>query len=73
MSKEKQLTIRVVEAVKPSAEAYAKIKPTNTVTNANYQAFLDSNLVTPGMTMGDFRKAYEAYQAYKTNQGEDLP
>jgi hypothetical protein len=54
--------IRVaLEALKPFAEAFNP--KTNVDDDPKFQAFLDRNQITPQVTMGDFRRAHEAYAA----------
>lgn len=58
-----------LEALKPFADAY---KPEIWTTNIpQLQAFLDSNEVTPKVTMGDFRRAHEAYTTLSTPLPKD--
>lgn len=48
---------RLRDALKPFADAFV---PYPTDADAGFVAFLDANTVTPGMCMGDFRRASEA-------------
>ena len=50
------------EALKPFAEAYNP-KIYTTSDDPEYQAITDRNEITPSMTMGDFRRAHEIYNA----------
>jgi len=52
---------KAIAALKPFAEAYKpEVRPQ---TDPEFQAFLDRNTITPRVTMGDFRRAHEAFEA----------
>lgn len=57
---------RMLEALEPFAKVYEPLAETNTVPdNAELQAFLDANAVTPPATMGDYRRAFELVRNMK--------
>ena len=56
--------IDLLAALKPFAESFAKIGKGNVSDNTKYQRFLDSNQMTPQVSMGDFRRAWKAYVEY---------
>jgi hypothetical protein len=51
---------KLLLALRPFAAAFEQIKDGSTDPDADIQQFLDGNTVTPKVTMGDFRRAYEA-------------
>lgn len=53
---------RLLTAVKPFVKALNNYEVGFESDDKDYQEFLDSNLVVPKMTMGDFRKLAKAYQ-----------
>lgn len=63
-------------ALKPFADAYAPEARRHVELGANAELleFLDGNRITPAVTMGDFRRAYEAFNvagSEKAQAGED--
>jgi hypothetical protein len=47
-------------ALQPFANAFEQIKDGSTDPDRDIQAFLDRNTITPKVSMGDFRRAYDA-------------
>jgi hypothetical protein len=58
-------------ALKPFADAYRPELQTNT-DDPRFAEFLDRNTITPSMTMGDFRRAYEALAASDAEQAKPV-
>ncbi len=78
--KEKQVAVdrhKLVTALKPFADAFDKVK-TMSLANPDdvegFQEFLDKNTITPGgVTCGDFRRAWEAFNEVNKKPEESPP
>ncbi|WP_027360674.1 hypothetical protein [Desulforegula conservatrix] len=55
----------LIEALRPFVDAFDKIKECHLSDNNELQAFKDSNLVIPSMSIGHFRKLHEAFNRLK--------
>lgn len=56
---------QLLDAIEPFAKAFFELSIGQYADDIEFQEFLDSNTITPKMTMGDFRKLHDEYVKHR--------